>query len=261
MLLSNRSQIIKSSQKKFDEINVDVEGSETFRAVILDETSIISVNEHVTVSVKVLKVGEKVPVTTKNGKKLDKQECIIADASANCRIVLWETTIGRLVVDKSYQVNNATVRAYQGQSYLSVSEATIITEIDDIDVVELDEDNFASTEERNLEGEIVGVMFSDEYLSCLACKAKVQEAGGSAVGECSKCHLKVKLSKCPKSLIARVMFDVNDGGFYKQLLLFGNELERVIENVNGNDVTEKLLNVPKLKLSVSGDAVTSVVIL
>ena len=90
-----------------------------------------------TVSVKVLNVEEASFVKSKTGKTIQKQECTIADAGGTSRIVLWERDIGKMIIEMSYQIENATVRTYNGTKYLSVSETTVIVMIDDIgDVAE-----------------------------------------------------------------------------------------------------------------------------
>ena len=72
------------------------------------------------------------PVQNKSGKLLHKQECIMADESAQIRLVLWEDDINKLVINKSYKLDKMKIRMYNDVKYLSVSSCTTIESIDDI---------------------------------------------------------------------------------------------------------------------------------
>lgn len=54
-----------------------------------------------------------------------------------------------------------------------------------------------------MKGEIVGVVGCDSYSSCKSCKAKVVEVS-EVVWECSKCGMKVKMSRCTRSVAAHL---------------------------------------------------------
>lgn len=68
----------------------------------------------------------------KDGKSLAKQDCRVVDATGNCRIVLWDIDVGKLKIEQCYKLENFTVRAFQRVKYLSVSDNTIIKQIDKI---------------------------------------------------------------------------------------------------------------------------------
>ena len=53
-------------------------------------------------------------------------------------------------------------------------------------------------------GEIVAVVNVDEYFGCIVCKAKVQQQN-SIIGECSKCRMKVKMTKCALKQVAIIV--------------------------------------------------------
>ena len=82
------------------------------------------------------------------------------------------------------------MREFQGIQYLSVSDSTTITEIEEIGEIITQS---ACTEDSNAnsskEGEIVAVQYAEEYVSCLICKGKVTEIN-MLMGECKKCSLK-----------------------------------------------------------------------
>lgn len=67
---------------------------------------------------------------------------------------------------------------------------------------------------RVVKGDIVGIMNIEAYDSCRVCKAKVT-AVNDMMGECSKCAIKMKLSRCGKSKVARFMIEDNQENIYE----------------------------------------------
>ena len=53
--------------------------------------------------------------TVKNG--FVKRVCIVADASARCKLVLWEENVDSLEEGVSYKFSGLTVRTYSGKKY------------------------------------------------------------------------------------------------------------------------------------------------
>ena len=49
---------------------------------------------------------------TKTGKTLTKQGCIIGNATAACRVVLWEANVNRLQADTSYTMTDVAIKKY-----------------------------------------------------------------------------------------------------------------------------------------------------
>ena len=75
--------------------------------------------------------------------------------------------------------------------------------------------------------------------------------------ECSKCHLKLMLRKCPQSATAHVKIQT-DGDMEKGVTLFRKEIGIIIAEVSGKDLADKLLNAPGVKLYINaGGIVTS----
>ena len=247
LLLSTKSGI-QSSPKKFA-VEKKSE-SETVQTVALEDLPIISVNQKVTVCVKVVTVEKEASITTKTGKQLKKQDCIVADAGSTCRVVLWESDVGKLTIEKSYKVENMTVRVYKDSKYLSLSDTSVATDIDDIGEVTSQPDNLQSqNENRIIEGEIIAVVYAEEYTSCFTCNAKVKEIN-EIIGECTKCGLKLKLKRCSSAATARVKFQ--DRNSHKiDVTLFGKEIESITSGVSGKDLLTKLLNAPDIRLCIN----------
>ena len=101
---------------------------------------------------------------SKAGKQLLKQECTIADQTGQGRLVLWEQKVGMLAPESSYMFN-----------CFKVSKTTI-------DTTEFDEDfNLTTT---TIQGEIVAVSPTDEYISCFYCNGRAQQLSNGIV-ECT----------------------------------------------------------------------------
>lgn len=65
-----------------------------------------------------------------------KQDTTIADATASTRLTLWESDIGLLEQDESYQLTKVMVRTFQGQPYLSYPfSGAAAVQIEELDVV------------------------------------------------------------------------------------------------------------------------------
>ncbi len=123
ILASTRSKVERSPQKfklPEDMKSIDPE-SGAGQEILLKDLEAIAVKQHVTVSFKVVSVESPVDVTTKAGKKLVKQECLIADVTGTTRLVLWQGDVGKLEVERCYKVGNLTVGMYLMVKYLSMS--------------------------------------------------------------------------------------------------------------------------------------------
>ena len=57
---------------------------------------------------------------------LNKQDVIIADATAAWRCAIREKDINKLKEDNSYRLINVTIRTFNGTKYLSLSEKSCI---------------------------------------------------------------------------------------------------------------------------------------
>ena len=167
ILATNRFKV-EASRHNFD-LSQDLEitdQDEAPLAISIMEVDDISTGQHVCVSAKVVQLDTPIPVHNKSGQLLHKQECILADESAKIRMVLWETDIDRLIINKSYKLNKVTVRIYNDVKYLSVSTYTTITPIDDIGAVA---ESLGDTKlipdhgNRLLDGSIVAVISVNAY--------------------------------------------------------------------------------------------------
>ena len=51
-------------------------------------------------------------------QNFETQECIVADATATSKIVLWNNNVNKFQVYSSYELHGLQVRTYQQQKYI-----------------------------------------------------------------------------------------------------------------------------------------------
>ena len=258
IVVGSRTKIMPSPKKfRVDEETASVLASSKPVAG-LEEVKELSVNQRVSVCGKVVSLGEIEEVYCKSqSKTLSKADFVLGDSTAVCRGVLWEDHIQLLKVDHSYQLSNVTVRSFNGVKYVSLSEKSSVKEVSDIGDVIDEVVGDGSGGVNVVKGEIVGVVRCDTYASCRCCKAKVVEVS-KVVGECSKCGVKVKMSKSAKSVAVQIIIeDVN--GKEHRATAFNEVVNTIIDGVDGADMCEKLLSAPVMKFTItSRETVSSV---
>ena len=118
---------------------------------------------------------------------------------------MWERDVGGLKEDdQTYKLLRVSVRSFRGVSYLSVGGDCAIEMMDDIgEVAEVEEGDLEKrgVVRKTVEGEIDGVLYSNEYAGRLACSAKVK-SDDNLLDECTKCVMLMKISKCSKFVMA-----------------------------------------------------------
>ena len=207
---------------------------------------------------KVIAVEPLCLVSSKDKKELRKQECMIADLESKCRVVLWEKDIDALEVGKSYKLVGVTLRSFNGVKYLSGSENSVFTEIEEIGDVEHVINVYVLDEEQTLCkvicGEVVMVTSVKEYMSCMTCKCKI-ELLSELIGQCKKCEGKIKLSRCPKSCAVHFVFQDDNEQKYN-LTVFNKELDYMCGGITG-DPTNDLLLAPRMQVVVNKRAIVT----
>ena len=113
-----------------------------------------------------------------------------------------------------------------------------------------------------MEGEIIGVVSFEQYISCIGCKGKVTEET-NMMGECNKCKMKVKLSRCTPNATANVVFQRFDG-VKLNFFVFYEELEKMVTEIDDHIESweEKFLCCLTMKISINNkNIVTSLSII
>ena len=243
---TGKNSTIYKSPKEF---KLDSTTDEESSLITVDQLITIPVNQHVTLAGKIVTVNVATDLSTKMGKKLKKQDCVLRDTSASCRIVLWQDDIGKLIKGNSYKLSNVLVRQYEGNKYISVNEGAAIHQIQDIELIsDYDEDDLLSLPLKMIaEGEISAILSVTDYLACVSCNGHVN-AVNETIGKCTKCDATLKLSKCSSNKSARFIISSDDGKKW-QLTAYDEELHLMTINCTGDTILDKLLNTTTLKLT------------
>ncbi len=251
---------VVKSPRKF-ELAEDVEYTAVASSELrsLEEIDGLAVNQRVTVTGKVVSVKPAESVHVKSrGETLQKQDLVLGDSSSRCRAVAWVNHVGVLKVGDSYKLANVTVRSFNGAKYVSLSENSSIQPVTDIGEVNEDVDFGEETfGVRVFDAEVVGVISCDNYNSCASCKAKVVKKS-EVMGECTKCGMMVKMSRCKQSAAAKLVLEDNSGKVHK-VTAFTDVVEDIVREQVGSTTAEKILSAPVMKWTVTRkDIVSSV---
>ena len=165
--------------------------------------------QHISVTVKVLRINEKVEVKP----DLNKQDVTIADATGTAHLTLWQKDIGQMELHKSYLLQDVVIKSYNNTKYLTPPKSGCkIIPHDDIGSVQ-DE---PETENNKMdEAEVCGISYIGCHSSCITCKGKMTPLNDK-IGVCSKCKMSQRLDKCGKQLSAKLL--VSAGGKFHTLV-------------------------------------------
>ena len=92
---------VQPSPKKFDKAGLV--SREAPVAVEMDDLCSLTANQQVTVTVKVKTADAPEEVKNREGKELEKQDCVVRDSSACRRVALWGRDVGGMVEGQSYR--------------------------------------------------------------------------------------------------------------------------------------------------------------
>lgn len=101
------------------------------------------------------------------------------------------------------------MREYGSKFFVSMAkEGCEIVHVEDIGETAPDEEVLEDDYEELTDAEVVGVVYLEEYRSCLRCKARVEAAGGG-FGRCSKeeCKMLQKYDKCTCHISTKLVFE------------------------------------------------------
>ena len=130
-----------------------------------------------------------------------------------------------------------------------MSDRLLIKEVADIGEVVTDDVVEDKGSVSVVKGEIVGVLGCDEFKSCRSCKSKVVSVN-EVIGQCSKCGMKAKLSKCAKCVAARIIIEDEEGKEYK-VSVFSGAVEDIVQDVEGDDLVERMIRAQAMEFTIT----------
>lgn len=249
-VILNTHTNIEKSPKKFtiDESSLNIESTSTSDIASLIEIPGLAVNQHINVIGKVLSLNAPEKVHSKSKDEFfTKQDFVIGDSSATCKGVLWGTKIGTIKEGDSYSFHNVSVSQYNGTNYISLSSNSDATIINDIGATTMYEGDNATT---NVYGEIIAVLNSESYLKCRMCKNKVVP-NDTLFGECRRCGLKIKLSKCITGNSAKLLIENEGDGSEVIATAFDSVIDKLVEDIGGNTLAERLLQTTSIQFTIN----------
>lgn len=217
------------------------ETDESIKTTNLIEITLLINFQKITVDIKVIDVHD--PITVNGGKQ--KQDVIIADATATAKVTLWEKSIDLLVPGHSYTLKNFAVREYNAVKYLSMpredAEIIPIPDIGDVAEVETESDIEHEQVMEYFNPQIIGVPYLDKYKACIKCKARVEPLT-PPLGRCSRntCAMLQRFDLCLDYYTAKFVF-LHGNNKRDTLNVFGKFVTDFAE-VNEEDlVTPKMI--------------------
>ncbi len=223
VMVGKRTKLEKS--RKVFEVQKQAVGEGTLQLKDMENVSDFS---RMNVKVKVLRVERPMEIGG-GGKK--KQDVVIADASANSRLTVWEEEIGQLEKGKSYSLTGMLVREFNGKKYLTTAKQNSLIEVEGEDVGDVQEEKNA---EEGSSGEVdnvkvIGVERVDSYDGCLKCGGRVVKVEeDEEYGECTKCEMLQCREECKKVVSAQLTVKT-PGGMKLALCAFDKVLINLAE--------------------------------
>ena len=140
------------------------------------------------------------------GTSLKKVDYMIADHSGTVKMTVWERVVN-LEIGKTYNIDNVSVRTFNGVKYLTTTKYTTVNQCEDLSViadVDLNEDNHG----KCISGSIVGINLIN-FETCMICNAKIQDLDASRkMIKCLKCNMIIVVSKLRKSCFCKLMLRI-----------------------------------------------------
>ena len=247
-IIVRNSSELQRSPVKFALDKSELKSSSAILAT-LDQLPTLANYQVISVRIKVGSVGDVVSVPS-HDKKLDKQECVVADATGSCKVVLWNDNLHIFQVGSSYQLDGVYVCQYQGKKYLSLARENF--HMSDIDDIEVNAPDTPVSITRSLtDCTIVGVKSLDSFPACYSCHSKVLPTT-HILGACSRCGITQILEKCQESHTARV--DISSEESVTTVTIFSPLLEEIC---NENVSHETLLMLKPFSITLSDSNVAT----
>ena len=200
--------------------------------------------DRVDLKVKISQVNP--PCTVPTGKL--KQDLIVADSTGTIKLTLWGNEVGKYDIDSSYQLQQMSIRTYNGYKYLNFpKEGGSSTKIGDIGDVANITDNSQHTSSSDIHNATVGgVSRLFKYKCCIKCRSKA-EVTSAKFARCTNasCKMLQKLDMAKDTFSAVLMIASPDTPD-KEVHAFEKELCKIADmdtgEVGDEDLLEALLH-------------------
>ena len=192
----------------------------------LEQTLQASVFETVDVKVKILtKSDDKQPIL-KEGTTKFKIDSIIADHTSSMKLVIWESCFDKIHASKCYHIQNCRINIFDDSKYLNTNENTIISEIENIQDIEL-----TSPEIKDCLAiaSCLGLDMS-RHSCCILCNKKLPlSKPEDDMITCTNCNITTLLSVVQTKLICNLVLSID--GKIVSYTAFNDPIQSFFTNV------------------------------
>ena len=176
---------------------------------------------------------------------LYKQDIVISDATGSARLTVWQDQINILEQDKSYKLDNLTVRSYNGSKYLTLPKSEfVVKNVDDIGEVKEEQVVMDYKENEIIDAEVTAVADFVQGRVCISCQCNVEPIN-ERIGRCTQCSITQRLDKCSKSMSANIIVQYNGRvrtfNAFLPMIQAITENDTIDEDTDPDKVVESLL--------------------
>ena len=185
ILVTKETEVLKSPRKIKNPVVVTSDkslASEIPKKITLDQLTTIDKFTRVCMTAKVMKIYDEVEV--KAG--LVKQDVTLSDKTDTARLTLWAKDIGKVELNKTYDIQNLSVQEFAGNKYLVTTRfgSTFESCSDMDDAVNL---NLETGDSHHLaNAEVAAVSQMEITQICFNCNSNVKIIDDH-IGSCTKC--------------------------------------------------------------------------
>ena len=183
-----------------------------------------------------------------------KEDCVLEDKTGNAIIHIWDDTATTLTTGQIYEINNLSVKNFNGKTHLGTTTETTFTPIDPL-MKELKGKELLTNIKKTTTVE--EFKFTDKvntFMVCQIpnCKKKMPYAVDCKVITCASCGTCQKVKACEKGVSARLCAEVDGKDIW--LTAFTEVMKMLINKVDlsCNNTTDELkqglLNLENTKL-------------
>ena len=204
-----------------------------------------------TVKIKVVRLLEN--VTLPSG--LQRADFLVADKTGSIKITLWEHNIEKLVLNKSYLLQNILVRSYREEKYISLSKhESTVQPIDNIGEVSTPPGTEESPEGLGTtvssmtiyNATVLGITELQKFVACVKCQRKLPAPlEFHTIVECPTCDTKQLLTSCLAQYFAKLTIRITDATTSTTEVVsvkaFDTTIRRILEDQQSDEVTPETL--------------------
>ena len=191
----------------------------------------------------------------KNGKKIFKVDCVVADETDSIKLVLWEKLIDEVECGKSYLFKGVTCRIFDDVKYLNTNYNTTIEARDNIMKVNL---KSSEMQDNVFEARCIGVHIKEQQ-ACVICNSTTEfDTNSEDLVTCPHCENTILATICTTKLVSSLTLQTSTGEL-KTFTCFNDAIQSFLASL-GKDISLSMVSHKELqKLFLSADKLKMIV--